>query len=184
MKRPLVLPALVLVALSSVFTSAQAPVLGRRELVRAAPIPGEGRFKIPIRAKKWHIAPLGRFGARRGYGWHDGVDFAVPHRTPIFAARAGNVERLGHFDKLRDYGRGYGGFVVIRHADGSRSWYAHLETIYVAVGDAVSTKTRLGLSGGRNNGHSSGPHLHFGVIRPNGQALNPEIAFAGSGAKS
>lgn len=138
----------------------------------------EGKFALPFQAgRALRVSRRGRFGARRWYGCHRGVDFALPFRTRIYASRPGRVVRVQRFGGRGNRGRGYGGLVVVRHEGGSESWYAHLDRVHVRGGQRVGRDTLLGLSGGRGNGASSGPHLHFAILRSDGEAFNPEIAL-------
>ncbi|WP_346775834.1 M23 family metallopeptidase [Micromonospora sp. HNM0581] len=86
---------------------------------------------------------------------HAGIDFAMPAGTPVRAAFGGTVTKAG------DVGDGYGISVVIDHANGYLTHYAHLSTATVGVGDKVSTGQTIGLEG--STGDSTGPHLHFEV---------------------
>lgn len=103
-------------------------------------------------------------GAR---GNHTGLDLAAPTGTPVVAAAAGTVVRAG------DAG-GYGQLIVLRHADGSETRYAHLSAIGVEVGAQVARGQPIGAVG--STGRSTGPHLHF-ELRRNGQAVDPRPAL-------
>ncbi|MFB7597840.1 transglycosylase family protein [Streptomyces sp. NPDC056160] len=87
-------------------------------------------------------------------GYHTGVDFVVPTGTSVHAAGAGQVVTAG-------WGGAYGYQVVIRHADGRYSQYAHLSAISVRAGQSVTAGQRVGRSG--STGNVTGPHLHFEV---------------------
>ena len=65
---------------------------------------------------------------------------------------------------------GYGNYVVVSHADGMSTLYAHLATVSVSYGQSVSTGTVVGTVG--STGWSTGFHLHFGVMK-NGAFVNP-----------
>ncbi|MFJ3979280.1 M23 family metallopeptidase [Streptomyces sp. NPDC090021] len=105
---------------------------------------------------------------------HSGQDFAVPVGTPVNAVAAGVVVKAG--PNGGGDGPAYGNAIVIKHANNTYSQYAHLSKIQVKIGQKVSVKQRIALSG--NTGNSSGPHLHFEIrTTPNyGSALNP-VAF-------
>jgi murein DD-endopeptidase MepM/ murein hydrolase activator NlpD len=60
--------------------------------------------------------------------------------------------------------------VVIQHADGYQTLYAHLSRIFVVVGDSVEVKDPIGKIG--STGRSTGSHLHYEIIR-NGKKLDP-----------
>lgn len=94
---------------------------------------------------------------------HNGTDFAVPVGTPIHAAVDGLVQRAGWEDANHPT-RGYGLRVMQAFmVDGVRyfSWYGHLSKVLVDEGRRLRAGDVVGLSG--NTGHSTGPHLHFGV---------------------
>ncbi len=99
-------------------------------------------------------------GAQRSQGIHgyNAVDFArMPTGTTIRAAAAGTVivARSGGWNG------GYGNYVVIKHDNGVQTLYAHLNSVEVSSGQAVSQGERLGGVG--TTGQSTGVHLHFEV---------------------
>lgn len=94
---------------------------------------------------------------------HQGIDWATPVGTSIYASSGGTVARAG-------WGSGYGYVVYINHPDGRQTRYAHLSRVYVSVGDYVSQGQVIAASG--NTGRSTGPHLHFELLI-NGVAVNP-----------
>src|SRR5690606_17843630 len=102
---------------------------------------------------------------------HSGQDFAVPVGTPVLAASAGTVVKAG--PNGAGDGPAYGNAVVLKHANGKYSQYAHLSRIDVKIGQKVAAGQRIALSG--NTGNSTGPHLHFEIrTTPNyGSAVNP-----------
>ncbi|NML52073.1 M23 family metallopeptidase [Streptomyces sp. R302] len=102
---------------------------------------------------------------------HSGQDFAVPTGTPVKAAGAGTVVKAG--PNGGGDGPAYGNAIVVKHANGTYSQYAHLSKIKVHIGQKVAAGQRIALSG--NTGNSSGPHLHFEIrTTPNyGSAINP-----------
>ncbi|MGW2181514.1 peptidoglycan DD-metalloendopeptidase family protein [Streptomyces sp. NPDC001732] len=87
-------------------------------------------------------------------GYHTGVDFPVPTGTSVKAVASGTVVSAG-------WGGAYGYQVVIRHADGKYSQYAHLSAVHVREGRHVSAGQRIARSG--STGNSTGPHLHFEI---------------------
>ncbi|MGW0822842.1 transglycosylase family protein [Streptomyces sp. NPDC002845] len=93
-------------------------------------------------------------GSSWSKGYHTGVDFPVPTGTSVKAAAAGKVVTAG-------WGGSFGYQVVIRHADGRYTQYAHLSAITVKSGQSVDAGQRIGRSG--STGNSTGPHLHFEV---------------------
>ncbi|MET9697183.1 M23 family metallopeptidase [Streptomyces sp. NPDC006529] len=105
---------------------------------------------------------------------HSGQDFAVPVGTKVHAVHAGVVVKAG--PNGAGDGPAYGNAIVIKHATGTYSQYAHLSRVQVKVGQKVSADQLIALSG--NTGNSTGPHLHFEIrTTPNyGSAVNP-VAF-------
>lgn len=108
------------------------------------------------------------FGGRsspggRGSTNHQGVDYAIPSGSSVYASSGGTVSVAG-------WSGGYGYCVLITHPDGSKTRYAHLSKVLVSVGQTVSQGEKIALSG--NTGISTGPHLHFEIIL-NGTPVNP-----------
>ncbi|MDX2699456.1 M23 family metallopeptidase [Streptomyces ipomoeae] len=115
--------------------------------------------------------------AQAGNMWsstHSGQDFAVKSGTKVVAAHGGTVVKAG--GNGAGDGPAYGNAIVIKHANGTFSQYAHLSRVDVKVGQIVETGQRIALSG--NTGNSSGPHLHFEIrTSPDyGSAVDP-VAF-------
>jgi murein DD-endopeptidase MepM/ murein hydrolase activator NlpD len=111
-----------------------------------------------------------RFGMRRhpilGYNrMHKGMDFAAPSGTPIYAAGNGRVE-------IAKRNGGYGKYVRIRHTGEYSTAYAHLSGFAkgIAPGRRVRQGQVIGYVG--TTGRSTGPHLHYEVLRNNAQ-INP-----------
>lgn len=90
-----------------------------------------------------------------GLGYHTGIDLSAPQGTPVVAAAAGTVV------SINASGSPYGNHVVVKHADGHYTLYAHLSAYSVHVGQALAAGEQLGNVG--STGTSSGPHLHFEV---------------------
>jgi murein DD-endopeptidase MepM/ murein hydrolase activator NlpD len=97
----------------------------------------------------YHVA-----GSSWSKGYHTGVDFPVATGTTVKAVAPGRVVSAG-------WGGSYGYQVVIRHADGRYTQYAHLSAISVRSGQSVGGGQRIGRSG--STGNATGPHLHFEV---------------------
>ncbi|MEU2515352.1 M23 family metallopeptidase [Streptomyces syringium] len=120
------------------------------------------------------VRPVLAYELSAGYGdsgasWargHTGQDFAVPTGTPVRSVGAGTVVSAG-------CGGPFGISLVIRHADGWYSQYAHLSASFVAPGEPVLAGQWIGLSG--TTGNSTGPHLHFEIrTKPGyGSAVDP-----------
>lgn len=94
---------------------------------------------------------------------HSGLDIPAPHGTPILASGGGRVVAAG-------YRGAYGQSVVVDHGNGLSTLYGHASRILVRVGDVVMPQQEIALVG--STGRSSGPHLHFEVIR-DGRRVDP-----------
>ncbi|MEU8982505.1 M23 family metallopeptidase [Streptomyces sp. NPDC048309] len=110
---------------------------------------------------------------------HSGQDFAVASGTEVVAAHGGTVVKAG--GNGAGDGPAYGNAIVVKHANGTYSQYAHLSRIDVKIGQVVATGQHIALSG--NTGNSSGPHLHFEIrTTPNyGSAIDPVAFLRGKG---
>lgn len=96
---------------------------------------------------------------------HEGLDFAAPRGTPIYAASGGVVTVASHRS-------GYGKMVEIHHGNDIVTRYAHASKIKVKVGDIVERGQQIAAVG--STGHSTGPHLHF-EVRVGGHPLDPVL---------
>ncbi|MFF4248280.1 M23 family metallopeptidase [Streptomyces sp. NPDC001822] len=126
-------------------------------------------WEVPVR--HYELSATFGIGGDRWAHKHSGQDFAVPIGTKVEAAHTGRVVKAG--PNGAGDGPAYGNAIVIKHADGKYSQYAHLSKIEVKVGERVKTGEEIARSG--NTGNSSGPHLHFEIRNtPNyGSAINP-----------
>jgi len=103
------------------------------------------------------------YGVRRGKRIHKGIDIRAPLGSPIMAFRSG-VVTAAH------YSRTYGYMVDIQQDDGLVARYAHMSQILTHKGARVTAGLRIGRVG--STGRSTGPHLHFELLRDNRQT-NP-----------
>ncbi|MBV8890146.1 MAG: M23 family metallopeptidase [Alphaproteobacteria bacterium] len=113
-----------------------------------------GRFPWPLRG---HV--LATYGSAGGSGHNDGINIAAPRGAPIAAIDSGVVAYAGN--ELR----GYGNLILIKHADGWISAYAHCEELLVKRGERVTRGeiiARVGSSGAVRE-----PQLHFELRRGN-----------------
>lgn len=107
------------------------------------------------------------FGARWGR-MHEGLDISgTGFGSPIYSAGSGTVISAG-------WAGAYGKRIKVDHHNGIVTNYAHLATIYVRVGQAVSQGQVIGGMG--STGRSTGTHLHF-EARKNGVAINPYLLY-------
>jgi len=134
------------------------PYEPRRVTAYQGPVPqdvvGTGRFHWPT---------SGRISQGYWYG-HRAIDITNGVGTAILASDAGYVS----FARWTDVGYGY--LVVVDHANGYQTYYAHLSNIFVIEGEAVAAGQVIGAMG--STGYSTGPHLHF-EVRYNGYPTNP-----------
>jgi len=96
------------------------------------------------------------FGENRGgNSYHNAIDIDAFGRygAPVVAAASGTVVLVASVDW------GYGTYIVIRHADGAETVYAHLSATYVSQGQSVAQGEQIGAIG--CTGYCTGPHLHF-----------------------
>lgn len=94
---------------------------------------------------------------------HNGHDWAVNTGTKVRAAAEGVVE-LAYFSES------YGYNILINHNNGFKTRYAHLSEVKVSKGEKVEQSQVIALSG--STGFSTGPHLHFEVVK-DGKRVNP-----------
>ena len=99
---------------------------------------------------------------------HRAIDIAGRHGTPVIASEDGVVVFVGLGDY--DLAELWGNAVVIQHADGIQTWYLHLDTLSVEIGESVSRGEQIGTIG--DTGAATGPVLTF-VMRINGVLVNP-----------
>jgi murein DD-endopeptidase MepM/ murein hydrolase activator NlpD len=123
-------------------------------------------MQLPI-----HAAISSSFGLRKDpfssqIKFHRGIDLAAPEGMTVVAALPGKVISAG-------YESGYGNTVLIEHEGGIKTRYAHLASINVKPGDVVTSENAVGTVG--STGHSTGPHLHFEVIRM-GKPVDPLLS--------
>lgn len=103
-------------------------------------------------------------GAYNGQG-HNGIDFNATVGSQVYASAAGTVKATGNTDQYPGC-YSYGKWVLITHANGLSTLYAHLSLIKVESGQIVAKGDLIGYSG--NTGYTTGPHLHFGVFATEG----------------
>lgn len=102
---------------------------------------------------------------------HIALDFGAAEGTPVHSTMGGKVIYAGWNDQ------GYGNLVIVENGP-YKTYYAHLSSIPVAVGQQVQAGDWIGASG--NTGNSTGPHLHY-EVRINGQQTDPTNFISNSG---
>ena len=102
--------------------------------------------------------------------YHGGIDFPVGLGTSVGATADGVVVISTALTNPNGSYRSYGEYIAIDHGNGVRSYYCHLSSRNVKVGDTVKQGQVIGKSG--STGNSTGPHLHF-EVRVNNTRVNP-----------
>lgn len=128
------------------------PYIPRVVYAYSGPIPanaarGTGSFGWPV---------SGRI-TQKYWTRHPGLDIGAPKGAPVYAADSGYVVTAGWSTS------GYGFMILINHGNGYVTRYAHLSAMHVEVGESVKKGQMIGRVG--STGKSTGPHLHFEIIR-------------------
>ncbi|MBL8790088.1 MAG: M23 family metallopeptidase [Rhizobiales bacterium] len=129
------------------------------ELPAPAPATGQLNMRWPLKGKV-----ISEFGPKANGLKNEGINIAVPEGTSIRAAEGGVVAYAGNELK------GYGNLVLIRHAGGYVTAYAHAKEILVKRGDTVKRGDVIAKAG--QTGAVSSPQLHF-EVRKGATALDP-----------
>jgi murein DD-endopeptidase MepM/ murein hydrolase activator NlpD len=122
-------------------------------------------MKTPINGARLSSSFGNRVHPISGYTrLHKGTDFAAPTGTPVYAAGNGTIEWAARRG-------GYGNYIVVRHANGYKTAYAHLSRYArgLSKGRRVRQGEIIGYVG--STGASTGPHLHYEVYI-NGKPVN------------
>ena len=153
------------------------------------PEPEEAEFRVGTMRPSAIVFPvagphsfINTFGAPRDGGRrrHAGIDIFASKGVPVVAVADGVIEEVSE-----EYLAGQ--YVIVRHDDGWRSKYLHLDddtpgtddglasgyATGVEVGVRVTSGTVLGFVGDSGNAESTVSHLHFGLFQPNGLPVNP-----------
>ena len=130
----------------------------------------------PLAMRNARISSL--FGYRRHpiyktQKFHSGVDYAAPKGTAIYASGNGKVE-------MARYVNGYGNFVKIRHNSEYETAYGHMQRFASGIRPGVMVKKGQVIGYVGSTGRSTGPHLHFEILRY-GQRINPLKAKVATG---
>jgi murein DD-endopeptidase MepM/ murein hydrolase activator NlpD len=148
------------------FTEITVMVKNKEKLLRAIPA------IQPVSNKNMKRVASG-FGYRidpvyKDFRLHAGLDFSAPTGTPIYATSDGVVQVAGFNTD------GYGNKVVINHGYGFQTLYAHMVRVKARVGQSVKRGEVIGYIG--STGKSTGPHLHYEVIK-RGAKVDPVYYF-------
>jgi murein DD-endopeptidase MepM/ murein hydrolase activator NlpD len=109
----------------------------------------------------FEVSPSSGLGYRidpftRQIAWHDGTDFPATYGTLILATADGIVIKAGWSGE-------YGNLVDVQHRNGTVTRYAHAQELMVQVGQKVKKFQPLAKVG--STGRSTGPHLHYEILR-------------------
>ncbi len=113
---------------------------------------GYGKFIWPVSRSVGYISQLTHWDG--GYYGHLGLDFAAPYGSDVYAGASGVVQ-------LAQTYYNYGKCIIIKHANGLSTLYAHCSAILVSVGESVSQGQCIGLVG--QTGDADGNHVHLEV---------------------
>ena len=107
-----------------------------------------------------------KYGPRNLFGrkFHYGMDFHAVINTPVYAPANGTVKTVFNMNKTCGNG------LIIEHGGGYATKYCHFNSVAVSRGDRVSAGCMIGYTG--NTGQSTGPHLHYAVLR-GGEHIDP-----------
>jgi len=133
------------------------------------PLPEEGNT-VPVltplpKSKTRVTSPFGmrNHPTLKRQKMHNGIDFGSGMNAPVYAAADGKVT-------LAQYSRSFGNWIMVEHAKGYVSVYAHLNSFNISAGLRLKKGEIIGYTG--STGRSSGPHLHY-EIRLDGTPVNP-----------
>jgi len=125
-------------------------------------------FQNPIKGEYKNIGDFGVVNETHPNG-HQGIDIQAPKGTNMYPIAPGKVTRVAFESKG-------GNAVYIQHANGYRSFYTHLDSTYVKVGDVVGYDTAIGTVGNTGNAKNTSAHLHLQVWK-DGKIINPATLF-------
>ncbi len=153
-------------------TVAEAKPKLKEQAVADAPIasPAGLNLRWPLKGKV-----ISGYGNKPGGLKNEGINISVPEGTSIRAADTGVVAYAGNELK------GYGNLVLIRHAGGYVTAYAHAKELLVKRGDKIERGAIIGKAG--QTGSVSSPQLHF-EVRKGATALDPMKYMSSSTASN
>ena len=133
-----------------------------------------GKYVFPVDMANENIRISRGYSGQ--YPSHDGIDIAGPYGTEIFASADGKVI------KAEESTTGDGNHIVIEHANGYYTLYAHCSELLAKVGDEVKQGDVIAKMG--STGNSTGNHVHFefgfgyGSEQDGGLSLDPYNAVS------
>jgi murein DD-endopeptidase MepM/ murein hydrolase activator NlpD len=135
-----------------------------------APVGNAPAFAWPLSGRV-----IADFGSTANGGKNDGINIATAMDAPIHASASGSVTYAG--DELK----GYGNLVLVKHAGGFTTAYAHADRLVVSRGDFVAKGQVIGYSG--QTGDVTSPQLHF-EIRNATTPVNPRSYLSTASASN
>lgn len=137
-------------------------------------ISNENNYFYPVKNNNIISSYYGTRNLFGRYHFHNGIDIPSPVGTSVHSLSNGIVSYIG-FDA-----NGYGNFIIILHQNSFKSLYGHLSNnIPVNIGDNVILGQVIAyigpkiLENGKQNGNTTGPHLHFTVFDNKGKTIDP-----------
>jgi murein DD-endopeptidase MepM/ murein hydrolase activator NlpD len=138
---------------------------------RFLPVPRATPVTSPF-GPRGKAAAAAKSQGRHISSYHRGTDYGAPSGTQVTAAADGVVVEIGN------QAAGWGNYITIRHADGTKTRYAHLRQIGVSRNQRIKANQVIGRSGGGprdpGRGNSGGAHLHFEALSKSGVHVNPQ----------
>jgi murein DD-endopeptidase MepM/ murein hydrolase activator NlpD len=148
-----------------------APFIVKKD-PRSISIPLEGIVRVPKFEQRPAVSSNVKVGSVFGYRrdpftrrsrFHSGIDIKAKWGDPVAASHPGTVQFAGWY-------HGYGNLIIIDHGGGVTTYYAHLSSYALVVGQKVERGTVVGNAG--STGRATSPHLHY-EVRIDGNAINP-----------
>ena len=153
------------------------PVVSSKPLAPVSSSPSTSVAAADAPAFAWPVSGrvLSEFGSTSSGGHNDGINIGTAMSAPIHASASGTVTYAGN--ELKNYGN----LVLIKHASGYTTAYAHADKLTVAKGDFVARGQVIGYAG--QTGDVSSPQLHF-EIRSNTTPVNPRSYLSSTTARN
>lgn len=123
----------------------------------------EASYAASAAGYTWPLPSAGRITQHYGNNGHSGTDIAIGAGTKVMSAMDGRVKYVQKWDgHSKTNMQSYGNLVIVYHpSTGTATYYAHLQSISVSLGQSVKQGQQLGTVG--STGNSTGNHLHFEI---------------------